>query len=422
MSNEEQQNEQVPDKGNANKPTFTHKTFPLARMRLGRLGKGFFSNPTYKTTHLCTYVVPPDGDETVLLDYNLDCPASKGGSIVYFLAEDSPKPTLYASQEIHPLWSQPDANGRASHRTTTNSQEVEDFWRRWHARAIELLKERAATKDGAAFIVRLMGAKYAAMLDSCLALPFSQPNYGDKHRLAGQPNPDASIQIKTKVWTQEVSKMSDETRAKHEQDVRDGKKILMIPGTDIVIYTPFYESIRGVRESREPITDYRLLKRYVYCKTPNENAMRNRGDMFSKFLLGAPSLVFNPAKNYEGTVSHQLAKCNITGFNTQTRNGAMSEQEYSAQQAESEDAMRECGFVQETPVLTQGNNTNDNDNAEDDAFHNKRLKRGDGTSLQLGTGHSLQKRTNDGSDDMGCDDEVAHQAWLDQQAYEDAAF
>ncbi len=400
---------------NSNKPTFTHETFPIDRMRLGSLAKGFFTNPTYKTTHLCTFVVAADGDEGTLLDYILDAPPAKGGSLIYYLADDSPnKPTLYVSQELHPTFSKLDEQGCVSRATTAKSRAVEQFWRRWHARVLELLKERAATKEGLNFLIKVMGTEVLENLDTCLALPFTKQKYGDKHQRAGQINEDASVQLKYKIWSQEVGRMREETRQKHDQDVADGKKILMVPGTDIVIYTAFYEMIKGVRESKEPITDYAQLKRYVYCKTPNANASRQRGDMFSKVSISAPSLVFNPAKNHKGTVSCQLVKQGIMGFNVYTRNGAMNDAQYAQQQQEAADAMDEAGFVQEAAVdflagadlaLTDG---------DGDGFNNKRQKRGDGGSLQLG-GHALLKRDGDGADGMGCDPDVAHDMWLQQQ-------
>lgn len=426
MSTEQIDNEveQASEGGNSNRPRFTLDKFPMERMRLGNAAKGFFENKTYKTTHLLTFVIPADGDETTLLDYELEEPPMKGNSILYYLAEDSEKPTLYMSQDIHPTFSQPDANGKVSRATTAKSRFVEDFWRRWHARCIELLKERAATKEGRNFLIRVMGMAVLENLLTCLGLPFAKRKYGDKHRLRGQFNEDASVRLKYTIWSQEVSKMKPETREKHDQAVKDGKKMLMIPGTDIVIYTGIYEMIKGVRESKDPLVDYEKLRRYISCLKPHPNASRDSGDLFSKLVIGAPCLVFNPSKDYKGTVSIEAKQIGILGFNVRVFNGAMNDAQYQAQQQEGEDAMAEAGFVQEVSVPTlelpsEGAIVNHNGGTDDSGFRNKRLKSGDGTSLQLGTGHMLLGRQGDGSDDMGCDPDVAQQAWLEQQAYED---
>ncbi len=361
------------------KNTFACDQFPFPRLRLGNVESkfGFTLSTQFGTTHLNTFLADADGK---LEAYCVRFPTLTGGPISYYIATDGGgKPALYLRQDVHAQWSAPGPDGQVSRKRLARGIQVEEFWQRFQARCTELLRELKQQE-----LMQLMGHKQAKDLENCLGEPVTFPTYDAKHRFANMPNEERSPQFKTVPWMQEMSKMKEETRRKMEGS--RAKDNLMIPGTDIVVYTRFYDLTPSSPCPGKRISDWAHMKRFCYNKDHNENASDQYCQVMAHQTIQAPSLVFNPGKHTTGEIQSKPEEVYFTGFNQRVRDGTLSEDKVAEEKRKRQEDADDLGFVQ------GGDDEMQEQQAE--SAVNKRIKHNDGILTQLG-GHTTATNVDD---------------------------
>jgi hypothetical protein len=335
---------------NKKKVPYHYQSFPFDKLSIVTEGKGFFRNMEYKRVRMNTRV---DGhDYTINFDRNL-----KTGPIIYLVYKDAPlRPGFPVRFTLHPAWETKDADGNVSKKESAYGNEIKAFWVKFRARITELLA--ALPKEN---LISIIGLKRANDIEGSLDSIVSHP---DMEGLDGVPDENKSEQFKAKLFVTEYSKL-DKPPPKDE--------LLMIPGTDLVIFTNILKTFGdNSADDGQRIMDYAKLKPRVYCKDSHENATHRYFSLTATPIFQSPSVTYG--KDGNGDIKLILSRFNITNQKMYGSDGSLTTSELEEVKKRRLAEMEELGFspndyesatkkpkmdnsMSELPVNTENNNS-----------------------------------------------------------------
>ena len=334
------------------KVIYDYRKFPFDKLSIVTEGEGLIRNKEFKSVSMSTRV--DGGDYGISFEH-----AFKAGPIIYLVFKDDPnKPTLRLRFTLNPRWEDKGPDGRSLRKESENGKNVREFWVKYRERLIELLK--ALPKDT---LIELIGAKRAANIEESLNDVVSFPDVEGKE---GVPDEEKSMQFKCMVWTGNYKTMKKPPPR---------EELLMIPGTDIVIYTNIRKVFGdGSLDDGKRIVEYEKLKRFFYCKDVNPNATKRYFALTAEPVLNAPSLSY--CKTGEGSVKIPLGSLNITNQKMFGGDGSLSDAELEKMKKRRMEEMDELGFspndyesVTKKPKLEEGQAEKNSDVGSDHEQH-----------------------------------------------------
>lgn len=317
--------------------------FPFDKLRVGRKSGApvnkksqFFTSDDYGTTHASTYI-ETEGKKWV--EYEFQLPPMETSAMAYYMAKDSPnRPSFYLHPILFSKWPVENPTGKIVR------QFCLDF-----KNAIVAQIQAMSEDDKLA----MMGQKVMDRFDaSKIEDMFKHPVYPDKHPQAKRLNKEQSEQLQVAVWTQEMSKIKDEKRRLKAQSEEGKKENLMVPNTDLLIYTKFF-----LPGEAEAVLDYQKLKQIIYCKTPHVNAGPSQSTLVVEMLMLAPTVVFNPSKNVDGSFGLKTSEVVVMKIIQRTRNNSLSADRIETNKRKAAAALAEFGLeddAEEQPSTDTG--------------------------------------------------------------------
>jgi hypothetical protein len=307
------------------KTLYHYESFPFEKMSIVTEGKGFFKNKDYNRTGISTLV---DGN-----DYKIEFDRDfKSGPVIYLIYKESPtKPSLATRCSIHPRWEEKGEDGKSKRIESEVGKKVKAFWVRFRARLIELLSQIPNDK-----LARLIGKFRADNIEGTLSDIVTFPTMEDTDDV---PDEEKSEQFKCKIWTADYNKLLLNT----ERPPPPREELLMIPGTDIVIYTNCKKMFGdGSSDDGKKIMKYEKLKPFVYCKTQHENACNRYFGLALEPIINAPCLSYG--KEAMGSVKLPLGDIIFTNKKIYGSDGNLSASEMEKIKKRRLEQMEELGF------------------------------------------------------------------------------
>lgn len=307
------------------KALYHYESFPFDKMSIVTEGVGFFKNKEYGRTGISTLV---NGN-----DYKIEFDRDfKSGPVIYLIYKDAPtKPTLSTRCSIHPRWDEKGMDGKSKRIESEVGKKVKAFWVQFRARLIELLSEMPNDK-----LARLIGKARADNIAGTLADIVTFPNMEDTDDV---PDEEKSEQFKCKIWTADYNKLLLNT----ERPPPPREELLMIPGTDIVIYTNCKKMFGdGSSDDGKKMMKYEKLKPFVYCKTQHENACNRYFGLALEPIINAPCLSYG--KDGMGSVKLPLGDIIFTNRKAYGSDGNLSASEMEKIKKRRLEQMEELGF------------------------------------------------------------------------------
>lgn len=279
---------------------YHYEKFPFDKMSIATEGDGFYRNTEFKRVRMNTRI---DGnDYAITFDQDF-----KAGPILYVIYDG--KPSLSVRFTLNPQWETKDANGNISRKESPTGNKVKAFWVKYRIRIIELLNALPEKK-----LVELIGAKRAANFEDTLEEIFSFP---DVEGLTDVPDKDKSEQFKCKLFTGDYKKMKNPSP-------RD--ELLIIPGTDVVIYTTLRKCYGdGSPDEGKKIMQYEKARDLIYCKTPHENAVNRYFALMAEPIINAPSVTYG--KDGNGFIQLPLNTFNVSNKKIYGGDGSLTNAE-----------------------------------------------------------------------------------------------
>ena len=301
--------------------TYYYENFPFEKMSIITEGDGFFRNTAYKRVRMSTRI--NGGEYAITFDQDF-----KAGPIIYLVYEDAPeKPSTSIRFVLHPLWDSKDSNGQVTRKESENGKKVKAFWIKYRARVVELLS--ALPKDK---LIELIGAKRAADIDGTLEPIFSFP---DVEGMDGVPDENKPEQFKCKLFTGDYKKMKKPLPR---------EELLMIPGTDIVIFTNLRTCYGdGSPDEGKRILEYNKAKSLMYCKEPHDNATTRYFALMGEPVINSPSISYG--KTDDGAIHLPLNSLTVTNKKVYGGDGGLTEKEKENLKKRRLDQMEALGFA-----------------------------------------------------------------------------
>jgi hypothetical protein len=379
------------------KQVFTIDTFPLDKLRLATFAKGC-SSSDFGTVHQQMFLELQPG---VLEEFILKIPPMQSNGFSYYIdakGNNILDPKFYSHPQLNPHWSTKDANGTVTKKKSPTGEKVEAFLDRLKARIIELLKEFDQKELG-----RIVGTKLAKNIDDSTVEDIAQhPKFDKDHKYRpNEEDEDRSKTIALSLWTQDkTKKKSDDKNNKRGTDgEKKGSDVMAVPDTNTLVYTKFY-----IHPKKAVVTDYGLIKKFVYSPKNYANASNTQCSMISEMSLLSPSILWKPKDNVAGKIQFKISEMIIMSWNMRTYSRDLDDSKINQIEEDRKKAMAEFGFVQEEEE--------EEEKEEEVLDTNKRQKTSDTT-------HKSTWMNNDMTFDDQCDEEVYDEAYANgMEAYE----
>ena len=347
--------------------TFTIENFPFDNLRISSKADSIKSD--FGDVHQPTKLLVDDQ----LVNYRIEWPPMVSDSATYYIPKgnNSQDPRLYLHPRLHPQWE----NG---HATSPSGLKIEAFEKKFLEAVNRECEKLNETDRG--WIMGSDFKKNKASERSFIEPMANFPTYQDSHPKAGDSNEDKSKTLHMSIWTADVEKRALNDKNKKKLPTKPsadgspakataGQNELIIPGTNIIIYTAIYDTTLKSRARGEKITKYEECKRFIYSSSGEENASPTNAELLVKLVTLAPSVCWKPADNKKGKFSWKISDMTVMKFAPRSYSKALSAEQLDQIALETKRAMEEYGLHEETDegentqqqtvVVTLGNDCNE---------------------------------------------------------------
>lgn len=341
--------------------TYTPKNFPFDLLRVGGAGKKNAKRSEFGTAHQETFIETSPGN---LQEYIIQFEELLSNAMSYWLNPNGKAmkdPSVYLHLTVHPKWSTLNEAGEISHTTSPTGVEIEEFWAKF-----TVAFNRECHKIPEDDRVWLMGdgpmAETPDEKTTFLAPVLNHPKFGEGHPKVGRRDLDKPKTMSMALWVQNITKRGEVDKKKKYSNLKSSSSVnatevknddLMIPDTDIVIFTGIYDLTTankrkiGVAKAGDQIKDYEQIKKFIYNANGHPNASPNNSDMIVKTSVLGPSVNWD-INGKPGELKMKAKEIKVTSHKEKKFNRAIPVSEITAMEAETKRKRAEFGLSDES--------------------------------------------------------------------------